>query len=274
MSGLRGITINTESKSEAHIYAEDDAAIFQSLFGVDGVSSIGKQCEATILSNNKVRIADGVVCVGGHFARIPYGDYEEVEIENGKSGEKRNDIICVRFSTTGTGGVDTMQCIVKKGEAGEVAKDPALVQDNIYNGGKTRDYALYRVKIEGLSITKVEKMFTVVPTGKELLNQINTLTKKMNARSVMKSGTIVVEIPTNSNSVKVFSDADINNLLGVTGASNANTAVSFSNGDGQMTLHLDGATWLNGAWYATFNGLTTEKTACRVNYMISYSGEV
>ena len=56
-------------------------------------------------------------------------------------------------------------------------------------------------------------------------------------------------------------------FLGITGASNANTAVSFANGDGQMTLHLDGATYLNGSWYATFNGLTTEETMCRVNYI-------
>lgn len=34
-----------------------------------------------------------------------------------------------------------------------------------------------------------------------------------------------------------------------------------------MTLHLDGATYLNGSWYATFNGLTTEETMCRVNYI-------
>ncbi len=272
MSGIRAITVNTASKEEAHIYAEDDAAIFQSLFGTDGVSSIGKQCEATILSNNKVRIADGVLCVGGHFARIPYGDYEEVEIENGKSGEKRNDIICIRFTTTGTGGVDTIECAVKKGESGNTAKDPVLVQENIYGGEKTREFPLYRVKIEDLSITKVEKMFSIIPTSKELLDEINKIRK---TRCITKSGSIVVNIPERNDSVKIFSCDDINKLLGVKDSTNVNTTVLFANGDGgAVSAHLEGTTYLNNEWYAVINKLTTGKTRFRVNYMIMYSGEV
>ena len=106
----------------------------------------------------------------------------------------------------------------------------------------------------------------------ELYKEIVNLRQALGSRCITKCGTIVVKIPTNSNSVKVFSDSDINNLLGITDASNSNTAVSFANGDGQMTLHLDGATYLNGSWYATFNGLTTEETMCRVNYIIAYGG--
>ena len=107
MSGLKPITVNTPTADEAHIYAEDDASIYLSMFGGDGVSTNGQSCKATVLSNNKVRIADGIICVGGHFARIPYGDYIDCEIENGQSGKKRNDIIVARFETTGTGGIDT-----------------------------------------------------------------------------------------------------------------------------------------------------------------------
>ena len=45
MSGLKPITVNTPTEDEAHIYAEDDAAIYQSLFGEDGVSSVGQACK-------------------------------------------------------------------------------------------------------------------------------------------------------------------------------------------------------------------------------------
>lgn len=166
--GLKGITMNTAPEAEAHIYAEDDAAIYETLFGPDGVSTIGQQCKATVLSNNKIRIADGVVCVGGHFARIPYGEYEDCEIENGQSGKNRNDIIVAKFATTGSGGIDSMTCEVRKGTAGTTAEDPELVQDNLYQEGKTREYPLYRVKIEGLNIVAVEQMFEIVPTNKDL----------------------------------------------------------------------------------------------------------
>lgn len=67
MSGLKPITVNTPTAEEANIYAEDDASIYLSMFGGDGVSTNGQSCKATVLSNNKVRIADGIICVGGHL---------------------------------------------------------------------------------------------------------------------------------------------------------------------------------------------------------------
>lgn len=175
MAGLRALNINTPPEAGPHIYAEDDAAIYKAIFGGDGVSTIGQACKATVLSNNKVRIADGVLCVDGHMARIPYGEYEDCEIMNGQSGKNRNDIIVAKFETTGTGGIDTMTCEVIQGTAGETAVDPELTQDDIYAGGKVREYPLYRVKIEGLSITAVEQMFEIIPSNKDLSNKLGNL---------------------------------------------------------------------------------------------------
>ena len=165
MSGLKPITVNTDPAAEAHIYAEDDAAIYESIFGTDGVLTIGQQCESQVISNNKVRVKDGVIVVGGHIARIPYGDYYDCEIANGQSGRNRNDIIIAKFVTTGSGGIDTYTLEVKQGATttGD-ATDPALTQNNLYESGKIREMPLYRVKIEGLSIVGVEQMFEVVPT--------------------------------------------------------------------------------------------------------------
>lgn len=182
MAGLKALNINTPPEAEPHIYAEDDAAIYKAIFGGDGVSTIRQACKATVLSNNKVRIADGVLCVDGHMARIPYGEYEDCEIMNGQSGKNRNDIIVAKFETTGTGGIDTMTCEVIQGTAGETAVDPELTQDDIYAGGKVREYPLYRVKIEGLSITAVERMFEIIPSNKDLSNQLAEISKKMTGK--------------------------------------------------------------------------------------------
>lgn len=186
MSGLKPITVNTPTAEEANIYAEDDASVYLSMFGGDGVSTNGQSCKATVLSNNKVRIADGIICVGGHFARIPYGDYIDCEIENGQSGKKRNDIIVARFETTGTGGIDTYTCEVKKGTAGTTATDPEIVQEDLYKAGKVRELPLYRVKIEGLSITAVEQLFTLRKTNEELekeLASLNSNIKILNSKN-------------------------------------------------------------------------------------------
>lgn len=162
--GLKGITVNTAAEAEAHIYAEDDAAIYQSILGLDAVADIGQQCKAMVISNNKIRVSDGVVVVGGHVARIPYGEYEDCEIANGQTGKNRNDLIVARFETTGSGGVDKMTCKVYQGTAGSTAADPRITKDNIYQNGKVREFPLYRVRLEGLNIVSVDQLFTVLPS--------------------------------------------------------------------------------------------------------------
>lgn len=198
MARLKALNINTPPEAEPHIYAEDDAAIYKAIFGGDGVSTIGQACKATVLSNNKVRIADGVLCVDGHMARIPYGEYEDCEIMNGQSGKNRNDIIVAKFETTGTGGIDTMTCEVIQGTAGETAVDPEVTQDDIYAGGKVREYPLYRVKIEGLSITATEQMFETIPSNKDLSNKVaelnsNKIGNKDNLISMLAANAKIVE---------------------------------------------------------------------------------
>lgn len=206
MSGLKPITVNTPTAEEANIYAEDDASVYLSMFGGDGVSTNGQSCKATVLSNNKVRIADGIICVGGHFARIPYGDYIDCEIENGQSGKNRNDIIVARFETTGTGGIDTYTCEVKKGTAGTTATDPEIVQEDLYKAGKVRELPLYRVKIEGLSITAVEQLFTLRKTNEELEKELASLNSNKKVECFSKT------VATDTNLLVDFS-SEVNQII-------------------------------------------------------------
>lgn len=159
--GFKPLTYKNAPGEEPHITPEDDAAIYESIVGTDGVFTVGEQFKATVISNNKVRIGNGVLNVGGHMGRTTYGDYVDVTIENGVSEQNRNDLIIARFVI---GDTDTYELDVKKGVSGKEAVDPELVQEDLYNGGKTREYPLYRVKIEGLSIVKVEQMFEIRPT--------------------------------------------------------------------------------------------------------------
>ena len=182
MPGLKGITMNTAPEAEPHIYAEDDAAIYQAICGPDGVFEIGQQCESQVISNNKVRVKDGVIIIGGHFARIPYGDYIDFEIANGQAGKKRNDILIAKFTTTGSGGIDTFTGVVKQGAAVTgTATDPALTQNDLYQNGKIRELPLYRVKLDGLSITEVEPMFNLIPTIPTLNASLSELSETESA---------------------------------------------------------------------------------------------
>ncbi len=171
------ITVNTPAIEEAHIFAEDDAAIYQAIFGEDCVFDIGSCLKATVLSNNKVRIGDGVLAMGGHIGRNKYGDYEDLTILNGTSGQKRNDLIVARFATTGSGGIDTFTLAVKQGTPGTTAEDPAITLGSLYEGASLREFPLYRVKLEGLSITAVEQLFKVRKTTQQLEEEVAELNR-------------------------------------------------------------------------------------------------
>lgn len=197
--GFKGITVNTAAEDAAHIYAQDDAAIYQSIFGGDGVLNIGSLFATTVISNNKVRVKDGILCVGGHIGRTEYADYEDLTIENGTTGKYRNDIIYATFVTSGD--VDSFKLAVRKGTEGSSATDPAVTQGNLYEGGTTREYPLWRVKLEGLSIVAVEQMFTVIPTIPDLQQKAENLQTQINTANSNLG-----------NLNQVFSAVDLNTL--------------------------------------------------------------
>lgn len=183
--GLYPLTVNNPAAQAAHIYAEDDAAIYEAISGSDGVYDLYGKMEATVIDNNTVRIGDGVVCVGGHMARMKYGDYEDVTINNGASGKKRNDLIVLEFKTTGARGTDTYALKVIKGTATTgTAKDPTVTDGNLYKGKTVRQYPLYRVKIEGLSIVAVESVHEVKKTASQMQEELDSL----NSKTILEAG--------------------------------------------------------------------------------------
>lgn len=181
--GFKPITRNMPKEEPPNILSEDDAAIYRGILGQDGVLNIGSKLKSTVLSNNKVRVGDGVINVDGHIGRNAYADYEDLTIENGAAGQKRNDLIIASFSTTGSGGLDTYVLKVKKGVAGSTGTDPEVTKQDIYAGGKLREYPLYRVKLDGLSIVGVEQLFKVIPTVPELETKYNELNSAMSGKA-------------------------------------------------------------------------------------------
>lgn len=202
---FKPLTVNTPIGKKAHILAEDDAALYDGIFGEDCVLKLGEQFASKTISNNVIRVMDGVVVVGGHVGRIIKGDYEDMMIDNGTADQKRNDLIVARFQSGGTGGADTYSLVVVKGTPGSTAKDPAIVQEDLYAGGKRRDYPLYRVRIENLSVVGVDKLFKVNRNFKVLVEELDKTREKID--SVNQT----LEERTNGK-VKIYGDAEGGNI--------------------------------------------------------------
>lgn len=166
------ITANTPAGDAGHVYAEDDAALFEGIFGKDGVLNVGsKLAYERTEKANEIRIKDGVVVCGGHIGRNRYADYTDVTISNGAAGYKRNDIIVARFTRTGAYGTDTYTINVVSGtRTSGTPVDPAITQEDVYAAGNRRELPLYRVKLNGTSIEAIEQMFKIIPTIPEIVN--------------------------------------------------------------------------------------------------------
>ena len=88
----------------------------------------------------------------------------------------------------------------------------------------------------------------------------------------MTTGTKVLTAGKTGTSRQLFSNSEINSLLGVSNSSNGNTAVMVSNGDGAATgVHVEGCTYQNGAWHAVFN-TNIGSVPIRINFIITYWG--
>lgn len=174
------ITVNKGPEAEPHIYAEDDASIFQCMFGEDGILDIGSKLELSIQSNNLVRMSDGVLCVGGHIGRIKHADYVDLTIDNGETGYNRNDLIIGSFSNTGEHTIDTFDPQVVKGTpATGDAVDPTLTEGSLYEGDHLRQSAIARVKLEGLNIVGIDMLLPVIPSIPRLKALIDELNGKI-----------------------------------------------------------------------------------------------
>lgn len=88
----------------------------------------------------------------------------------------------------------------------------------------------------------------------------------------MTAGTKVLTAGKTGTSRQLFSNSEINSLLGVSNSSNGNTAVMVSNGDGDATgVHVEGCTYQKGAWHAVFN-TNIGSVPIRINFIITYWG--
>ena len=176
--GLKGITIETPPQAEAHINAADDRAIWEAVIGMDGVVNVGQKLKATLISNNLLRVYDGALVVGGAVGRIPFGEYEDITINNGTQNQLRNDLVVTQIEANGA--IENMKLHCIQGVPGEVAKDPDYTAGNVYEGETLRQYPLYRVKLNGLNVEAVEPLFEVLPNLGKVKDEVGELNRNLN----------------------------------------------------------------------------------------------
>lgn len=149
---------------EPHVTAENDRGLNAAMFGVGRVVlPVGERFKAEYIGNNTVRMYDGKLCDNGAAAGIPAGEYVDLLISVAGQGMKRNDLIVFQYSQDVSTLIETGRFVVIQGEetSGSPA-DPTLEQEDLLSGNATFDQmALWRVSVNGTTISAPEQLFTV-----------------------------------------------------------------------------------------------------------------
>lgn len=198
----------TGFKGEAHISAENWADLNRGLAG-DGsyVLPVGEKFRAELVTNNLLKIYDGCGIFQGRQVVIPAGQSDEITIENGSQGEKRIDIVGVRYVKDESSKIETTESVYVKGtpaESDPVA--PTLEEGNIRAGDLAATWALYQLELDGLNVVSVTPLFETLRSGAEVAEELEELNSNKSNVLMKKSKGISVTIQANGN---VNSSADI-----------------------------------------------------------------
>lgn len=164
-----------------HITAEQDRDINIGVFGEESyVLSTGLKMKSEISSNNEIKIRDGVLMHQGCAASIKKNTYDSVTITNGSQGMQRIDLIVARYERNEETGVEEMNFVVIQGTPAEADPTvPEYIVGDIQAGDAIADMPMYEVVIEGLNITAVNEVFTVLDNRAEITKLLAELNSNM-----------------------------------------------------------------------------------------------
>lgn len=150
---------------QAHIKSADEGAFNASFFGGGQyITELGNQFEGSIIDNNTVRITDGDGLMYGRHFRIEPNSYEDLTITTGTAGKNRIDLICMTYEKNPDD--ETERCylqVIKGTEADGTPSVPEYTNGNILEGASFNQMPLYKVIIEGVVLSKIERLFATIP---------------------------------------------------------------------------------------------------------------
>ena len=156
----------------------------------DYVMAVGSELEAQLVSNNRIDIKDGSICMQGTHAVIPKNINDELTIENGTQGEKRIDLIVARYEKVADSGVESVNTVVLQGTPSkETPNVPGHVVGDIRNGDLKHEMPLYEVELDGINITEVRPVFKKLVSAAEQQKMIESLNGKLEDAIIVKTYT-------------------------------------------------------------------------------------
>lgn len=160
----------------------------QAIMGTDSyVCDVGQKFAPTLVSNTSLTLADGEGVLQGVRFRIPYGSTVALTIASGTSGYKRIDLVVARY-TKSTGAISFV--VINGTNATSSPATPAYNTGSVIAGTETVDFPLYKITLDGTTVSSVDKLFTQLQTMKEMQDAISKLNTDLSSKIIFRKITI------------------------------------------------------------------------------------
>ena len=280
---MYNMQLNTGYAGKPHVTAENCADLNRGIVGSDSyVLPVGAQFEVELVTNNLLKIKDGCGCMQGRQVSIAKGQTDEITIENGTQGEKRIDLVVIRYSKNADTGIETAIPFLVKGIPSENNPvRPEHLEGDIRGGDLTADWPLYELYLDGISVTNVKPLFDVLMSV-DSLNRKFVFKRRNSSEAgictphyIMIMGTSVLQ-GANADYRQLFLASDLLSKLkfydpSISNFEAAKCVITTNNGDGNAAaIHFYAPEWWgsNNAYFQYF--YPGSSSPIRVNYCIHY----
>lgn len=136
----------------AHVDPVDSAHLNAAAFGPDAyLLDTQNKLEASLETANKLVINTGDLMIQGHHFTVV--ESEEVALQSGVSGQKRNALVCARYDKAEGTGVESASWVVKYGTSTtDTPTDPTVTTGNILDGvDSAHEEPIFRIEYDGIT---------------------------------------------------------------------------------------------------------------------------
>lgn len=181
------INLITGTRGVAHITPSQDAHWHRGIVGTETcVFETGSAFESEVMTNNRVKIKDGVGMIQGRMFNIDPNSYDEVTIANGSQGYNRIDLIVAELTVNPGAGTQSIAWNVVRGTLAEgTPTPPTYTSGDLDNGDLTAGIPIAQVTLTGINITACESVAT-------MSKSISTLNTRL-SQSLFKVVRVITE---------------------------------------------------------------------------------
>lgn len=246
-----------------HVTSQQFRQLIEGTVGQEScILTSGENLEPELASNNSLKIRSGMLAHHGNISSVKIGTYDEVGLSNGSQGMKRIDLVVCRYTKNAETEVESCDWVVIMGTpAASNPVAPAYTVGNLQDGDLVDDCPIFEVHYDGINVTEVKKLVSVV-------SNLTELNSKMMADVQFKPFSITGN-PSGGNSLVITSLTNLKKIFG-DAVTTMNSGAVVMNGDGGATdAHFQNATWQNNRLYATFSSSMNKNI--RVTGLIYYA---